>query len=185
MGKAAKMHVRKNDQVVVVSGKDRGKRGRVLEVYPGLKRVLVEGVNVVKRHTKPNPQRNVKGGIASKEAPLHASNVMLIDPDSGKPTRVGYRIEADGTKTRIARRSEAALGTLTREQDRRGRGPAPAPRERAATPPAPGKKATRTAAPKTTKKAAAKAAPAAKPAGKKAAKKAPVKKAAKKTGRSA
>jgi large subunit ribosomal protein L24 len=161
--------VRKNDQVVVVSGKDRGKRGRVLEVYPAQGRVLVEGVNIVKRHTKPNPQRNVKGGIASKEAAVHASNVMLIDPDSGSPTRVGYRLEQDGTKTRIARRSGAALGTLSREQDRRGRGPAPspvaAPKSRKAAP----KKAVK-AAPKKAAKAAA-------PKAKKAA--------PKKTGRSA
>jgi large subunit ribosomal protein L24 len=169
MAKASKMHVRKNDQVVVVSGKDRGKRGRVLEVYPAQGRVLVEGVNIVKRHTKPNPQRNVKGGIASKEAAVHASNVMLIDPDSGSPTRVGYRLEQDGTKTRIARRSGAALGTLSREQDRRGRGPAPspeaAPKSRKAAP----KKAVK-AAPKKAAKAAA-------PKAKKAA--------PKKTGRSA
>ena len=69
----AKVHVKKNDQVVVVSGKDRGKRGRVLQVLPATSRVLVEGVGVVKRHTKPNPQRNVKGGIASKEAFIHSS----------------------------------------------------------------------------------------------------------------
>ena len=154
MAKAAKLHVRKNDQVVVISGKDRGKRGRVLEVYPGKGRALVEGVNIVQRHTKPNPQRNIKGGIASKEAPVHASNLMLIDPDGGLPTRVGYQVDQDGTKTRIARRSGSALGTLTREQARRGRGPAPSPAPAAA--PA-----------RTTRKPAAKAA--AKPAPKKAA----------------
>jgi large subunit ribosomal protein L24 len=156
MAKAARLHVRKNDQVVVISGKDRGKRGRVLEVYPGNGRALVEGVNIVQRHTKPNPQRNIKGGIASKEAPIHVSNVMLIDPEGGRPTRVGYRVEQDGTKTRIARRSGAALGALTREQERRGRGPAPSeppaaapartPRKVAAK--AAGKAAPRKAAPK-------------------------------------
>jgi large subunit ribosomal protein L24 len=147
---AAKLHVRKNDQVVVISGKDRGKRGRVLEVYPGKGRALVEGVNIVQRHTKPNPQRNIKGGIASKEAPIHVSNVMLIDPDGARPTRVGYQVAQDGTKTRVARRSGAALGTLSREQGRRGRGPAPsapsAPPATPATKPA-RKAATRKAAP--------------------------------------
>jgi large subunit ribosomal protein L24 len=158
MAKAGKLHVRKNDQVVVVSGKDRGKRGRVLEVYPGPGRVLVEGVNIVKRHTKPNPQRNVKGGIASKEAPVHASNLMLIDPDSGKPTRVRYRFDADGTKTRIASRSGSALGTLTREQERRGRGPAPAEQPAAPAPGEKKKRAVKAAAPRKAapKKAAAK-----------------------------
>ena len=146
MAKAGKLHVRKNDQVVVVSGKDRGKRGRVLEVYPGNGRALVEGVNLVHRHTKPNPQRNIKGGIASKEAPVHASNLMLIDPEGGRPTRVGHRMEADGTKTRIARRSGAALGTRTREQERRGRGPAPVEAPAATPAKAPRKVATKKAA---------------------------------------
>jgi len=146
MAKAGKLHVRKNDQVVVISGKDRGKRGRVLEVYPGLGRALVEGVNIVHRHTKPNPQRNIKGGIASKEAPVHASNLMLTDPEGGRPTRVGHRWEADGTKTRIARRSGAALGTRTREQERRGRGPAPAEAPAPAPAKAPRKVATKKAA---------------------------------------
>jgi len=166
MAKVANLHVRKNDQVVVISGKDRGKRGRVLEVYPGKGRALVEGVNIVKRHTKPNPQRNIKGGIASKESPVHASNLMLIDPDGGLPTRVGYQFEQDGTKTRIARRSGSALGTLSREQERRGRGPAPSP-VAAAPARAPGKPAARAAAK-----------PAAKPAAKTAAKTAAPKKAA-------
>jgi hypothetical protein len=113
-------------------------------------------VNIVQRHTKPNPQRNVKGGIASKEAPVHASNLMLIDPEGSLPTRVGYRVEEDGTKTRIARRSGAALGTLSREQERRGRGPAPTPQP--AAPPRPSRKtAAAKAAPKTA--AAKKAAP--------------------------
>ena len=161
MAKAAKLHVRKNDQVVVISGKDRGKRGRVLEVYPGKGRALVEGVNIVQRHTKPNPQRNIKGGIASKESPVHASNLMLIDPDGGLPTRVGYQFEQDGTKTRIARRSGSALGTLSREQERRGRGPVPSP---VAASPA---RAPRKAAAKPAAKAAAK--PAAKAVAKKAA----------------
>ena len=104
-----KVHVRKNDQVVVVSGKDRGKRGRVLEVYPGRGRALVEGVNIVKRHTKPNPQRNVKGGVVEREAALHASNVQLVCPECGKPTRIGKKVLGDGRKVRVCRKCEGVV----------------------------------------------------------------------------
>ncbi|HEX4825760.1 MAG TPA: 50S ribosomal protein L24 [Candidatus Polarisedimenticolaceae bacterium] len=103
------MKVKKNDTVVVISGKDRGKRGRVIEVMPKEARVRIEGVNRVKRHTKPNPQRNVKGGIVEREDPIHVSNVALIDPKSDKPTRVGIKVEANGSRTRIAVRSGMAL----------------------------------------------------------------------------
>ena len=82
------MKVRKNDTVIVISGNSRGKTGKVLKLFPGKNRVIVEGVNIVKRHTKPS-QRNPQGGIVQKEAPIHVSNVMVIDPKSGKPTRVG------------------------------------------------------------------------------------------------
>ena len=99
-----KMHVKKDDKVIVITGKDKGKKGRVIAAYPRENRVLIEGVNLVKRHTKPS-QANPQGGIISKEAPIHASNVMLIDPKSGLPTRIGYKILADGNKVRIARRS--------------------------------------------------------------------------------
>ena len=105
----AKAHVRKNDQVVVVSGKDRGRRGRVLEVLPAAGRVRVEGVAIVKRHTRPNPQKNVKGGIAEREALIHLSNVMLIDPETDRPTRVGRKVMGDGRRVRVARRSGAQI----------------------------------------------------------------------------
>ena len=88
--------IRKNDNVVVTTGKDRGKRGRVLKVEPSDNRLIVEGVNFISRHTKPNPSKNVKGGIAKREASLHASNVQLICPECGKPTRIGRRILGDG-----------------------------------------------------------------------------------------
>ena len=104
-----KQNVKKNDTVVMISGKDRGKRGRVLEAWPSVGRVLVEGINIVKRHTKPNPQKNVKGGILSKEAPVHVSNVMVIEPDSGKPSRVGRKILEDGRHVRVAKRTGAVL----------------------------------------------------------------------------
>jgi large subunit ribosomal protein L24 len=82
------MKVRKNDTVIVISGNSRGKTGKVLKLFPVKSRVIVEGVNIIKRHTKPS-QRSPQGGIVQKEAPIHISNVMVIDPKSGKPTRVG------------------------------------------------------------------------------------------------
>ncbi len=103
------LKIRKNDTVEVVSGKDKGKRGRVIEVLPKEARVRVEGVNRIKRHTKPNPQRNVKGGIVEREDPIHVSNVALIDPKSDKPTRVAIKILSDGTRARIASRSGLQL----------------------------------------------------------------------------
>lgn len=97
--------VRKNDMVVVRTGKDRGKRGRVLRVLTEKNRVVVEGVNMIKRHTRPNPQKNIKGGIVEREAPIHASNVMLLDPESNEPTRVGIKVLPDGRRVRISRKS--------------------------------------------------------------------------------
>ncbi|MBE3550191.1 MAG: LSU ribosomal protein L24p (L26e) [Brockia lithotrophica] len=102
------MHVKKGDEVIVISGKDKGKRGRVLAVYPKKNRVLVEGVNVVKKHMRPSP-KNPRGGIFEVEAPIHASNVLPVDPKTGKPTRVGYKVLEDGRKVRYAKRSGAIL----------------------------------------------------------------------------
>ena len=101
--------VRKNDTVVVVGGKDRGKRGRVLKVLPDRNRLVVESVNFVKRHTRPDPQRNVKGGIVEREASLHASNVQLVCPECGEPTRIGHQLLGDGRKVRICRKCEGAV----------------------------------------------------------------------------
>jgi large subunit ribosomal protein L24 len=92
--------IRKNDNVVVIAGRDRGKRGRVLSVIPAKGRVIVEGVNVVKRHTKPNPQRNITGGIVEREAALHLSNVQLVCPECGSATRVGRQLLDDGRRVR-------------------------------------------------------------------------------------
>lgn len=97
------MHVKKGDKVMVISGKDKGKTGVILSAFPKKDRVLVEGVNIVKKHTKPN-QANPQGGIVEQEAAIHVSNVMLIDPKSGEPTRVGYKVE-DGKKVRVAKKS--------------------------------------------------------------------------------
>ncbi|MFZ3578099.1 50S ribosomal protein L24 [Virgibacillus sp. DJP39] len=101
------MHVKKGDKVKVISGKDRGKQGTILEAYPKKDRVLVEGINMVKKHAKPS-QDNPQGGILNQEAPIHVSNVMPIDPKSGEPTRVGFE-ERDGKKVRIAKKSGEAL----------------------------------------------------------------------------
>jgi large subunit ribosomal protein L24 len=103
------MKIRKGDTVEVISGKDAGKRGRVLVVDPGRQRVVIEGVHMIKRHTRPNPQRRIQGGIVEREAPIHVSNVMVISPDSGKPTRVGYKILEDGRKVRVSKTDGAIL----------------------------------------------------------------------------
>jgi large subunit ribosomal protein L24 len=101
--------IRRNDTVVVTTGKDSGKRGRVLKVLPVKNRLIVEGVNIIKRHTRPNPQRNVKGGIVEREASLHASNVQLVCPECQAMTRVGHRILNDGRKIRICRKCEGVV----------------------------------------------------------------------------
>ncbi|WP_404446960.1 50S ribosomal protein L24 [Sutcliffiella horikoshii] len=101
------MHVKKGDKVVVISGKDKGKQGVILESYPKKDRVLVEGVNVIKKHAKPS-QENPQGGIINREAPIHVSNVMPLDPKSGEPTRVGYKV-VDGKKVRVATKSGEQL----------------------------------------------------------------------------
>lgn len=101
--------VKKGDQVMVMTGRDRGKRGRVLDVKPGEGKVKVEGVAVVKRHQRANPGANKPGGIIEKEAYVNISNVQLIDPADGSPTRVRYDVAADGTKTRVASGSGQAL----------------------------------------------------------------------------
>ena len=103
---AQKFKIKKGDQVVVNTGRDKGRRGEVIEVQRTENRVLVQGCNIVKRHTRPT-QTN-PGGIINKEAPFHISNVSLIDPESGKATRVGYEVK-DGKKIRIARASGKAL----------------------------------------------------------------------------
>lgn len=113
------LRVKKGDTVQVIAGKDKGARGKVIETYPGRGRVLVEGVNRITKHTKVSQnQRGAKsGGVIHQEAPIHVSNVMLVDPDDGRPTRVGYRRErvtktrADGTtfeaerSVRVSRRT--------------------------------------------------------------------------------
>jgi large subunit ribosomal protein L24 len=109
--KALKIRIRKNDTVMIIAGEDKGKTGRVIEVDREKGRVLVEGRKLVKKHVKPNPQKQIKGGIAEREAPIHVSNVMLVTAD-GKPTRVGVRVEGAGAgarRVRVARRGGETL----------------------------------------------------------------------------
>ena len=96
--------IRKGDKVVVITGADRGKRGEVLSVMPKDDRAVVQGVNVAKRHTKPKGMGQ-PGGIVEREATIHLSNLMLVDPKTDKPTRVGFRVLDDGRKVRVARAS--------------------------------------------------------------------------------
>ncbi len=106
-----KVRIKKGDMVVVISGKDRDPKTshRVLQVMPASSRALVEGVNMAKRHTRPNPQRSIKGGILERESPIHLSNLMPLDPESQKPTRIRTKILEDGRRVRAATRSGAML----------------------------------------------------------------------------
>jgi large subunit ribosomal protein L24 len=112
---ARKMRIRKDDEVVVIAGKDAGKTGRVTRTDPKRQKVFVEGLNMVKRHEKPRPvqstqrQSQAMGGIVDKEGPIHVSNVMLLDPKDSKPTRVGVRRDKGGKRERFARRSGEAF----------------------------------------------------------------------------
>ena len=109
----ATIKIRKGDTVKVIAGRDKGKTGRVLEVVSEKERVLVEGVMMMKRHTKANPAKQIKGGIAEKEATVHVSNVMIVTAD-GKPPRVGYKLEGEGAsarKVRVARKTGEVLAS--------------------------------------------------------------------------
>ena len=99
-----KLHIKKNDTVVVLAGEDKGKTGKVLKVLVEKNRALVEGVNMVSKSTKPSA-KNPQGGIVKQEAPIHISNLSLVDPKSGKATRVGIKVTEDGKKVRIAKKS--------------------------------------------------------------------------------
>ena len=100
----SKLHIRKNDTVIVLTGEDKNKTGKVLKVLVDKNRAIVEGLNIVSKTTKPSAQ-NPQGGIVKKEASIHISNLSLIDPKSGKPTRVGIQKNEDGTKVRVSKRS--------------------------------------------------------------------------------
>ncbi len=103
------MRIKKGDQVRVMSGNDRGKEGKVLKVFPETGRVIVEKINLIKRHQR-RTQTNPQGGIIEKEAPIHASNVMLVCPNTKKPTRIGKVILSDGSRARVSKKSGEMLG---------------------------------------------------------------------------
>ncbi|MEQ1710300.1 MAG: 50S ribosomal protein L24 [Hyphomicrobium sp.] len=100
----ASLKIKKGDHVIVLAGRDKGKHGEVIEMRPKENRALVRGVNVVRKHTKQSAQ-NPDGGIISKEAPIHVSNLAVEDPKDGKPTRVGFKVLEDGKKVRVSKRS--------------------------------------------------------------------------------
>ncbi|EUJ28124.1 50S ribosomal protein L24 [Listeria sp. FSL L7-1582] len=106
------MHVKKGDKVQVITGKDKGKSGKIIAAFPKKDRVIVEGLNMVKKHTKPS-NVNPQGGILNVEAPIHVSNVMLIDPKTGEPTRVNREIK-DGKKVRVAKKSGEVIKDATK-----------------------------------------------------------------------
>ena len=101
--------IRRDDEVVVIAGKDKGRRGKVLQVRPD-NRVLVSGVNLIKKHMKPNPTLGKQGGIVEKEAPLHISNVALFNPESNKAERVGFLLNEDGAKVRVFKSTGKEVG---------------------------------------------------------------------------
>jgi large subunit ribosomal protein L24 len=98
-----KWKIKKNDQVLVLAGKDRGARGRVMRVHSSAGKAVVEHVNMVKRHTRPNPQQGIQGGILEKEGPVQISNLMVICPDCGEPSRLGRKVLEDGRSQRVCK----------------------------------------------------------------------------------
>ena len=107
-----KLRIRRGDVVIVTAGKDRGASGKVLRVLPAKGRVIVEGVNKIKRATRANPQKNIKGGILEREAPIAVANVQLKDPETGKATRIGVRVEGEA-RVRFAKKSGTTVSAVT------------------------------------------------------------------------
>jgi large subunit ribosomal protein L24 len=103
-----KLKVKKGDEVIVITGKYKGKKGRILKVFPTDNKIIVSGINLVKKHTKPS--QTSEGGIITKELPIHISNVAHIDPKTGKSTKVGFKILDDGSKVRVAKKSGEIIG---------------------------------------------------------------------------
>lgn len=110
-----KVHVKKDDTVFVLSGKDKAKTGKVLEVYPKTNRVLVENVNMVTKHVKPRKMGEV-GGRVEQEAPIHASNVMLVDPSTGVPTKTGVRVNENGDKVRYSKSTNKDIDIIAKSK---------------------------------------------------------------------
>ena len=103
------LHVKKEDQVKVLSGKDAGKEGRILRLFPTTGRAIVENVNNVRRHTRPNPQKNVQGGVVEREAPIHIAKLKVICPECNKPVRTGVKFLSDGKKVRVCKSCDATI----------------------------------------------------------------------------
>ena len=103
------LHIRKNDEVMVISGKSSGSQGKVLQVLPRENRAIVQNVNFVKKHTRANPQQNIQGGIVEREAPIHLSNLMLICPECKQRARVGFTTLENGTKVRVCKKCDATI----------------------------------------------------------------------------
>ena len=101
--------IRKNDQVVVITGRDRGKRGKVLRIFPGRNRAIVERINMIKRHTRPNPQQNIKGGVVEREGSIHVSNLMVVCGECDRPTRPRHKLLNDGRKARLCHQCEGVI----------------------------------------------------------------------------
>ncbi len=104
-----RVHIKKNDTVYVLSGKDRGKTGKVLKVFVSTDRAVVEGINQIQKHTRPNPQKNVKGGILPKESPIHISNLMVVCKRCNKHSRAGHSVTSDGRKVRVCKSCKELL----------------------------------------------------------------------------
>lgn len=104
-----KVHIKKNDQVLVIAGRDRGLKGKVLRVLPQDNRAIVERINMVKRHTRPNPNKGIQGGVLDREAPIHLSNLKLVCPECGEPTRVGRTRLDDGSGARVCKQCNATI----------------------------------------------------------------------------
>jgi large subunit ribosomal protein L24 len=104
-----KVHIKKNDQVYIQTGKDRGKTGKVLRVFPKKGRAIVEGLNFIQKHTRPNPQKNVKGGILPKESAIHLSNLMVVCKRCNKRARIGFSEMQDGRKARVCKKCNELL----------------------------------------------------------------------------
>lgn len=104
-----KVHIKRDDQVLVISGRDRGLRGRVLRVFPGEHRAIVERVNMIKRHTRPNPNKGIQGGVLEREAPIHLSNLKLVCPECNEPTRIGRTRLDDGRGARVCKQCNATI----------------------------------------------------------------------------
>lgn len=101
--------LRKNDQVMVIGGRDRGKRGKVLRIFPGRNRAIVERINMIKRHTRPNPQKNIKGGLVEREGSIDVSNLMVVCSECDRPTRPRHKLLNDGRKVRVCHQCEGVI----------------------------------------------------------------------------